>query len=98
MTRASLRGRMGAWAIGMDFAWTVVGAVLLGILLDWLFKTGPTFLLIFMVAGLIGGFTVFLRAGLKAARESGGRSQMSEVREPEDQRIRRSDGGDQPSG
>ena len=67
-----IRGRMGAWAIGMDFAWTVVGAVLLGLLLDWLFKTGHTFLLIFMVAGLIGGFTMFLRAGLKAARDGSG--------------------------
>jgi F0F1-type ATP synthase assembly protein I len=75
MTRRSgsgLRNRMGAWAIGMDFAWTVVGAVLAGLGLDWLLKTGPTFLLIFMVAGLIGGFTMFLRAGFKAARSNGG--------------------------
>lgn len=72
--RSGLRARMGAWAIGMDFAWTVIGAVLLGLLLDWLFNTGPILLLIFMVAGLIGGFMVFMRAGLKAARESSGPS------------------------
>lgn len=66
--RGSVRRRLGAWAIGVDFAWTVVGGVLIGVGLDWVFGTSPILLLIFMVGGLIGGFTVFVRAGLKASR------------------------------
>ena len=66
-----MRERMGAWAIGVDFAWTVVGGVLLGLGIDWIFGTSPVFLLVCMVAGLIGAFTVFIRAGLRASRGNG---------------------------
>lgn len=68
MKGSGLRTRMGAWAIGADFAWTVIGGVLVGLGLDWLFGTSPIFLLIFMIGGLIGGFAIFLRAGLKGSR------------------------------
>lgn len=70
MRGSGLRNRMGGWAIGMDFAWTVVGGVVLGLSLDWAFNTSPIFLLIFMITGLVGGFAVFLRAGLKASRNT----------------------------
>lgn len=56
------------WAIGMDFGAFVAGGALIGVLLDWLFKTSPVLLLVFAGVGLVGGFSNFVRQSLAVNR------------------------------
>ncbi len=59
---------MRAWAIGLDFAGSVGGGALLGLLVDWLGGTGPWGLVGGLLVGLIVGAYRFVREGLAAQR------------------------------
>jgi len=48
----------------MNFAYGVVGSLLLGLLIDWLAGTTPIWTLVLLGAGLIGGGYVFVREAL----------------------------------
>lgn len=56
--------------MGMELASHVAGGALIGWLLDWLFSTKPTILIIGTVAGVLTGMTAFIRSALKATKAS----------------------------
>ncbi|MDX9910192.1 MAG: AtpZ/AtpI family protein [Phycisphaerales bacterium] len=59
---------MKAMAIGMDFAYTVGGGALLGLLIDWLAKTYFTWTAVGAVVGVATGMLRFVREALRAVR------------------------------
>lgn len=67
---AAWRQRMGGWSAGIDFAAVAVTCVLIGFGIDRLAGTGPLFLTIFLCVGIVGGFTAFVRTGMRLNRGS----------------------------
>ncbi len=65
------------FAIGMDFAYGVVGCAALGWFADWWFKTSPRWLLIGAGVGLLVAMYRFVREGLKLSK---GATQPESVR------------------
>jgi len=63
-TNGQGQSQMNAWAVAMNFAYGVVGSVLLGLLIDWLAGTLPLFTLILMLGGLIGAGYRFVKDAL----------------------------------
>ena len=59
---------MKSLAIGMDFAYTVGGGALLGLLIDWLAKTYFTWTLVGALVGVAAGMLRFVREALRAVR------------------------------
>ena len=59
---------MGGWSAGIDFAAVTVICVLIGFGIDSLAGTNPLFLIIFLCVGVVGGFTAFVRTGLRLNR------------------------------
>jgi putative F0F1-ATPase subunit (Ca2+/Mg2+ transporter) len=74
--RGAGRGEFGggasarAWAIGLDFGAMVIGGGILGWIVDWLAGTKPWGILVGLLAGLVVGFTRFVKEGLRASRKS----------------------------
>lgn len=62
-------GRM--FAIGMDFAYGVIGCAALGWAADWWLKTSPRWLLVGALLGVVVAMYRFIREGLKVARSGG---------------------------
>lgn len=67
---AAWRQRMGGWSAGIDFVAVAVVSVLIGIGIDYFAGTGPLFLIIFLFVGIVGGFTAFVRTGMRLNRGS----------------------------
>lgn len=65
---SAMRQRMGGWAAGADFAATAIVCVLIGFGIDSVAGTSPLFLLIFLALGVVGGFVMFVRTGLRLNR------------------------------
>ncbi len=65
---AAWRQRMGGWSAGIDFAAVAVTCVLIGFGIDYFAGTGPWFLVIFLCVGVVGGFTAFVRTGMRLNR------------------------------
>lgn len=59
---------MGGWSAGIDFAATAITSVLIGFGIDYAAGTSPLFLLIFLVLGIVGGFTAFIRTAMRLNR------------------------------
>lgn len=56
------------FAIGMDFAYGVIGCAALGWGIDWWFKTSPRWLLIGAGIGIVVAMYRFIREGTKLSR------------------------------
>lgn len=65
---AAWRQRMGGWSAGIDFVAVAIVSVLIGLGIDHFAGTGPLFLLIFLCAGIVGGFVAFVRTGMRLTR------------------------------
>lgn len=59
------------FAIGMDFAYGVIGCAALGWGLDWWLKTSPRWLLVGALLGVVVAMYRFIKEGLKMARSGG---------------------------
>lgn len=59
---------MGGWSAGLDFAATAITCVLIGFGIDFVANTSPLFLMIFLVVGIVGGFTAFVRTAMRLNR------------------------------
>ena len=57
--------------MGIELASHILAGVLLGWLLDKLFKTAPVWLVVGSITGLVVGMAEFIRSALKAQREAG---------------------------
>lgn len=64
------RQQYNAWNVGLDFGYSVVGMVLLGLAIDYFAKTSPRALIICAVLGLIGGGYRFIREALAMNRSN----------------------------
>jgi F0F1-type ATP synthase assembly protein I len=69
--------------MGMELGGAVAGFCLLGYWIDWRFGTGPRWLVICAILGLVGGMYNFIRQALKESAESNRRQR--EERESRDQ-------------
>ena len=65
---AKSKQQVTAWAVSMDFAYGVIGAVLVGLLVDFLAGTSPWGLIIGAVLGLIGAGYRFVKEALAMNR------------------------------
>ncbi|MCW5757366.1 MAG: AtpZ/AtpI family protein [Phycisphaeraceae bacterium] len=65
---SAVRQRMGGWSAGLDFAATAITCVLIGFGIDFFANTSPLFLMIFLVVGIVGGFTAFVRTAMRLNR------------------------------
>lgn len=63
-----LAAQMRAWAVGLNVVYGMIGGGLLGLLIDWLAKTGPWFMLALGTLGLIAGTLRFIREARDLAR------------------------------
>ncbi len=68
--------------MGVELAAAIIGLTLLGLWIDHRFQTRPTFLLVGVGLGIVGGFYNFIRQALQLERES--RTQARQEHSPED--------------
>lgn len=59
------------WALGIQFATSVVVCIIIGYYLDRYFKTMPLMLFLFTIAGFAGGMLTFYRAIKRINKENG---------------------------
>ncbi|MBO6513712.1 MAG: AtpZ/AtpI family protein [Phycisphaerales bacterium] len=58
-----------AWAIALDPVYGLIGMGLVGYAIDWMAGTGKTWTVALSIAGLLGGFYLFIKEASKLNRE-----------------------------
>lgn len=58
-----------AWSIALDPVYGLIGMGLIGYAIDWAAGTGKTWTVVMSIAGLLGGFYLFIKEASKLNRE-----------------------------
>lgn len=58
-----------AWSIALDPVYGLIGMGLIGYAIDWVAGTGKTWTVVMSIAGLLGGFYLFIKEASKLNRE-----------------------------